>query len=31
MVRTTVAANPGDFWNWRKANFKSFMVKGMDG
>ena len=27
MVRTTVAANPGDFWNWRKANFKSFMAK----
>jgi hypothetical protein len=30
MVRTTVAANPGDFWNWRKANFKSFIAS-MDG
>jgi hypothetical protein len=25
-----MAANPGDFWNWRRANFKSFMAKVMD-
>ena len=30
IVRMTVAANPGDFWNWRRANFKSFMAKVMD-
>jgi len=31
MVSMMVAAKPGDFWNWRRANLKSFMAEGMDG
>src|SRR5215469_745892 len=27
----TVAAKPGDFWNWRRANFRSVMAETMDG
>src|SRR5579885_461214 len=28
MVRMTVAANPGDFWTWRRANFRFDMALG---